>query len=64
MKAQKLLKISHNATTPVVACFITPSGGIYENPSLCNFNLDMYKITSITAPIFKEPQYFAKLRGY
>ncbi|ORU94101.1 MAG: hypothetical protein A6F70_07620 [Cycloclasticus sp. symbiont of Bathymodiolus heckerae] len=59
-----IVKKGRNATAPVVACIISPRGGVYEKPSLRDSNLDMYKITSMATPEFEKPIDFSTLWGY
>ncbi|OUR68620.1 hypothetical protein A9Q80_01565 [Cycloclasticus sp. 46_83_sub15_T18] len=56
-----IVKKGRNATAPVVACVVSPRGGLYENPAVRDSNLDMYKITGMVEPDFDEPMDFSNL---
>jgi HD-GYP domain-containing protein (c-di-GMP phosphodiesterase class II) len=59
-----IVKKGSSATTPVVACIISPRGGLYEKPLVRDTNIDMYKITSMAQPEIEEPISFAKFWGF
>lgn len=56
-----IVKKGRNATAPVVACIISPRGGLYEQPALRDSNLEMYKVTGLAEPDFDEPIDFSLL---
>ncbi|MEY8194505.1 MAG: hypothetical protein RPR28_06565, partial [Cycloclasticus sp.] len=56
-----IVKKGRNATAPVVACVVSPRGGLYEKPAVRDSNLDMYKITGMVEPDFDEPVDFSNL---
>jgi len=59
-----IVKKGRDATAPVVACIISPRGGMYEKPALRDSNLEMYKITGLAEPDFDEPMDFSVLWGH